>query len=222
MSDVEICELGSSKVVEGVALWQGTIPVAENDNDDIESLGESESFQALGLTSLPFPKDDDGHAEAVFIRDVGGRKGVYVGARDTRTAKIVGKMEPGDTVVHSTGPKQAAQLQLKEKKMQAALVSKDKRGKTMMVMIDGENGKLQINAMGAMFEIDIDGDISLTAKGGANILLQGGDCYINANLHLPGMAPGTVLMAGPPVGTAAGTTVSSPIALVPVLGVGSV
>ena len=156
MKDADICVLGASKVVGGVPLWQGLIPIA-NDNaaNPNEPLGDLQVFQTLGVTSLPFPKDDSGFAEAVVLRNVGGRKGVYVGARDTRTAKVVGAMKPGDTVVHSTGPKQAAQLQLKEDKRQSVLLSKDKRGKHMAVTLDGENGKLQITARGAVWELSL-------------------------------------------------------------------
>lgn len=213
----DICILGASQLVDGVPLWQGVIPVA-NDNDDVEPLGESEVFQALGVTSLPYPKDENGYAEAVALRNVGGRNVVYVGARDTRTAKIVGNMKPGDTVIHSTGPRQAAQLQLKEEKQQAVLTTKSSAGKTMMVILDGKNDKVQITGLGAIIEIDKSGDVSIANKGGASILLQGSDIHLLGNVKLPGMNPGMVLVQSLPIVQPSGAVLAAPLS--PVLGVG--
>lgn len=216
MSDADIAILGASKL-EGEsksALWQTIVPITD-DTEDTENLGDLEVYQALGVTSAPWPKDDKGYAEAVVLRDCGGRSAVCVGARDTRSAAIVGRLKPGDTVVHSTGPQQAAQLQLKEAKRQAALLTLDSSKETMAVILDGKNDKLQVIARGAIFEIAKNGDISLANAGGASFLLQGGDVYINGNVHLNGIPPGMVLMAGPPAGDPTGVA-----PLFPVLGVG--
>lgn len=218
--DRDIAILGASRLDKETlsALWSCAVPVA-NDVDDVDSIGDLDVFQALGVTSLPYPKDDDGYAEALVLRNVGGRNAVAVGARDTRSSAIVGKMKPGDTVLHSTGPEQAAQVQLKEEKRIAAVLTTDTDEVTIGIVLDGKNNKLQILARGACFEIDPDGDISLMAKGGAALLLQGSDCYINATLHLPGMLPGHVLVQTPvPSGTP--NTAGAPIPLVPVGGVG--
>lgn len=207
MADADICVLGASKVVDGVALWQGNIPI-DNDNAENpnEPLGESDVYQALGLTSLPYPKDADGFAEAVALRNVAGRDVVYVGARDTRSAKIVGKMRPGDTVVHSTGPSQAAQLQLKEEKRQAVLYTKDTRGKGVSVILDGKNNKLQIMGFGATIEIDKDGDISLINKAGKGLLIQSDGVHVRGKLKIPGLRPGMAVMQGPQTGSSGGPT----------------
>ena len=52
-------------------------------------------FQCLGVTAIPFPKDDKGYAEGVVMRNCGGRDAVLVGARDTRTAAMVGNERQG-------------------------------------------------------------------------------------------------------------------------------
>jgi hypothetical protein len=205
MSDADICVLGAAKVANGVALWQGVIPIA-NDNGENpgEPLGESDVYQALGLTSLPYPKDENGFAEAIALRNVGGRDVVYVGARDTRTAKIVGNAQPGDTIVHSTGPEQAAQLQLKEKKRQAVLATKDSQKRTMALVLDGKNDKVQLAALGALLEIDKNGDFSIVNAAGAGIRIEGNKIHLLGELALPGMREGFSLMQGLPAGQVAG------------------
>jgi hypothetical protein len=205
MSIADICQLGSSKVAKGVALWQGVIPIAnDNAQNPNEPLGESAVYQALGVTSLPYPKDENGWAEAVALRNVGGRNAVYVGARDTRSAAIVGAMKPGDTVVHSTGPKQAAQLQLKEEKRQAVLYTKDTNNEGVAIVLDGKNNKIQIAGFGATIEIDKDGNISMIGKSGNGILIQESGVHIKGKLKVAGLLPGFAVMQGPQAGSPGG------------------
>jgi hypothetical protein len=205
----ELVMLGASSLKDGNARWQCTLAVA-NDNDDADSFGELPVYQALGITSLPYPKDDKGFAEAIVLPGVGGKKGVVVGGRDTRAAKIVGKMDPGDSVLHSTDPDQRAQVRVQGKKQMASLVVKGEDGKHLMVMLNGKDGKLQILAKGACIEIDDSGDISLLGKGGGGILIQGGDVCINGVLKLPGMPPGMFLMACPLTGPVVNIPTTSP------------
>jgi hypothetical protein len=216
MSNADITVLGASKVTGGVASVQAVVPLT-NDVDDVEPFGDVDLFQGLGITALPYPADASGNAEGVILRNCGGRDGVCIGGRDTRSAAIVGNMKPGDTVVHSTGPAQAAQLQLKEEKRQAVLTTKDSRGRTMATVLDGKNDTAQLVAMGAVIQIDNKGDISLTNASGAGIALVGNKLHVNAELALPGMTPGLCLMQGPPTGSSGGPT-SAP--MTPVLGVG--
>lgn len=196
---ITIAVLGASSVVNpaGVPLWEPAVPLG-GDGGDVEPFGPTAVYQALGVSSLPWPKDDTGYAESLVLRNVGGRVAVCIGARDTRSSKIVGALKPGDTVVHSTGPNQAAQLQLKEEKAQAVLVSKTlSSGKTMMVCLDGKNEKVQITHAGAIVEIDKDGDVSLLNGSGAGILIQGKNIFLNGELHFgKGNPPGSFVMLG--------------------------
>jgi len=185
--ELDIAILGASHVnKDGVPVVQASIGV-KNETDDVEPFGEIDVYQAGGVTSLPFGAGPGGHAEGLIARDVGGRDAVLLGWRDTRTAAIVGKMKPGDTVIHSTGPNQAAQLQLKEEKRQAALVSEDSAGKTMMIMLDGKGDRVQITARGSIIQIDGDGNIAIVSAG--DLILSGKTVSIQGQIILGGATP---------------------------------
>jgi hypothetical protein len=192
MSELEIVDLGATRVQGGNALWQGTNKVSEDDGDN-EPMGEGPVFQGLGLSSCAWPADANGKAEGICVRSASGRNTVYVGARDTRSAAIVGNMKPGDTVVHSTGPQQAAQLQLKEEKRQAALVSKNAAGKTMVVTIDGDGNKVQIQIPGMIFEMNANDKSITLSNGDAKILMQGDTIALDGNVILGGTTPNPAL-----------------------------
>ncbi len=183
--EIDIGILGASHVTkDGVAVVQLVVPLT-NETDDVEPQGEVDFFGSLGLTALPWASGG-GHAEGLFARGVPGYNAICFAARDTRSSAIVGKMRPGDTVVHSTGPNQAAQLQLKEEKKQAALVSEDSGGKTMMFMLDGKNDKIQLTAFGSIIEITRDG-ISIVSAG--DLILSGKTVSIQGQVILGGSTP---------------------------------
>ena len=184
--ELDIAILGASHVnKDGVPVIQAQISVGRDANDT-EPFGEIDLYQCLGVSALPWPKDAGGHAEGLVARDVGGRNAVLLGGRDTRSAKIVGKLKPGDTVVHSTGPNEAAQLQLKEEKRQAALVSEDSRGNTMMFMLDGKNDKIQLTAFGNIIELSRDG---ITIVSAGDLTLSGKTVSIQGQVILGGKTP---------------------------------
>lgn len=193
MRGPELVLLGASSDKEGNARWQATVA---NDNDG-GSFGEVPVYQALGLHSKPWPADGKGAAEGILLPGVGSKKGVIIGARDTRSAKVVGKTDPGDTVLHSTDPEETAQVRVQGKKKSASVIVKGSNGKHMMVLLDGKNNKAQVLANGATIEIDDGGDISLLGKGGGGILIQGNTVSINGVLKLPGLPPQHFLVATP-------------------------
>ena len=196
--DADIGILGASNATAGVVTWQTNVAVTNND-DDVEPGGEIDVIQGLGLSSLPMPKDASGYAEAVFIRDCGGKDQVCIGGRDTRNAALVGKLKPGDTTLHSTGPGSVAQVFCKHEKKQCGLATDDVDKKSMLFLLDGKNKKAQLVARGAVIEIGEDGAITFTAKGGASLRLDD-KIYVIGDLSLPGMTPGLALMQGPPIG----------------------
>ncbi len=174
--------------------------------DETEDFGDAPLMQCLGVSSAPYGVTDDGFCEGVIVTGAGARDAVCIGARDTRTAKVIGKLSPGDTVVHSTGPNQAAQLQLKEAKRQAALVSKTANGETLVVYLDGKNETL--NALTPWGRIEIskqNGVVLSSSTGQARIQLTGDKVILTGTLMLGGAmhtgmlvaaAPGATLPAG--------------------------
>lgn len=228
MNEIDIVDLGATRVERGNALWQGITKISEEDGDE-EPMGEGPVFQALGFSSCAWPADDAGKAEAVCIRSVAGRDTVYVGARDTRSAEIVGNLKPGDTVVHSTGPQQAAQLQLKEQKRQAALVSKNAAGKTMVFLLDGEADKAQIVLAGMVFEMNAAEKTAIWSNGKASIILDGDTIALDGLVVAGGTRPNPAMkfMISPMVGgvpvpvatTAAGVVAGAAKGIFPALAI---
>ncbi len=219
MSDVDIAILGASHVTaEGVTVAQAVVPLSD-DTHDVEPFGEIDLMSCLGVSALPWPQDKTGHAECVIARNCGGRDAVGIGGRDTRSSKIVGKMKPGDTVVHSTGPNQAAQLQLKEEKKQAALVSEDSDGHTMMVILDGKNNRIQITGFGSMIEMTGNGDISIVASG--QILLNAKTICLAGATILGGTVPNPALKVMTAPGPSPGGVASLPMIPAPNVSIGS-
>ena len=200
--------LGAGVLKDGTVRIQAFVPVGD-ETEDTEDLAELTLCQALGISSLPHGQTSDGAAEAVVVEGLGGRLGLILGALDTRSSAVVGTMEPGDTVMHSTGPDQVAQVRCQEKKRSASVIVKGSDGKHMLVILDGKNNKIQILGRGAAIEIDEGGDISLNGKGGASILIQGDSIALNGKLKLPGMPPGMMLLAAP---------IAGPAVLIPVTG----
>ena len=191
MSILDIVELGTSLIKDGVALWQGITSITDEDGDD-EPMGESDVFQSLGVSSMPYPSDDDGFCEGICVREIAGRDTCFIGARDTRSAAIVGNLKPGDTVLHSTGPQQAAQVQCKEDKRQVLMATKDNNGKTMMVMLDGTTGKFQVVLPGMIFEMDSSNGNYLMTNSECSVLIQGSTIALDGLVIAGGRTPDPV------------------------------
>lgn len=177
--------LGAASIKAGVITWQVVIEVG-NDNDDVEPFGEPDVFQSLGIDSMPYPKTAEGYAEGLILRDCGGKSAVCIGARDTRNNSFIGRMKPGDTTVHATGPKATAQCFLKNASKQAGLAVDDAENKSMMFLLDGKNKKSQWAVRGAIIEIDPEGRIIFTAKGGAGLIIDKKISFVG-DIVIPGL-----------------------------------
>ncbi len=195
--------IGAARLADGIAKWQANLPIT-NDTDDVESFGEVDVFQSLGVSSTAYPKDADGHVRALLVRNVGGRRGVVVGGVDPRNTEFLGKQTPGDTTLHATGPGAVSQCFVKNKRRQAGLATEDESGETMVVLLDGVNKKVQVVANGAVIEIDPDGDIALINATGNGLLIQASGIHYKGPVHFPGIRPGMALQQGPAVGDPSG------------------
>lgn len=171
-----------------------------NEAEDQEPFGDVPLIQCLGVSSLPYPPDDSGHAEGILLEGVGGLPGVIVSAWDTRTFSLFGNLEPGDTVLHSTGPAKAAQAILKEKKRQAILATKDTNGKQILVILDGKNDKVQVSAFGYIIEMSRAGGINLDV----------GKCGLSLHPEQGGKLRGTWTLGGMAAVPAMSMAVASP------------
>ncbi len=213
----DLVTLGAAKLAEttGALQFQALLPLAEGKDDDVETIGELEVISSLGLSAMPYQADDSGHAEGIVLRDVGGLTGCIIGARDTRSARIVGNLKPGDTVLHSTGPNNAAQVQLKEEKRQAVLTAKTESEDDLVIFCDGKNKQIQLVTPWGRVEISEDNGVVLASDTGeARIQLKGNQVIITGSIVLGGATPtGFVLYSVAPIpltGSAGGPGVPAP------------
>jgi len=187
---VRLVKLGASTVSKetGAPLWQAVSPITDGVND-VDSLGEIDAIQCLGVMANPAAADEKGHAEGLVEEGVGGLPAVALGGRDTRVAKLAGTLKPGDTVLHSTGPSQSALVMCKESKRQVVLATKNKRDETQAIVLDGAAEKLQIAVNGCMFEI-ADGGFTLTdASGRGSIMVRNGVINLIGTVVVGGITP---------------------------------
>lgn len=201
---IDICDMGAASLDPQtnalLAQCKGA-PLSEDDSDATD-YGAAPLMCALGVTAVPYPRTPEGAAEGLVVTDVPGVDGVVIGARDTRTAGIVGNLKPGDTAVHSTGPQQAAQLLLKEEKRQAVLATKGTDGKQLLLLLDGNADKATLAAFGAVFEISKEqGIVMADATGKAGIQIKDGVVSIfGTQVVLGGRTPALPVLAGTPPG----------------------
>lgn len=177
-------DIGSSKLDadSNVLLVQ----VENSITDDVHN--DCYVYGALGVTSRPYPADDNGSVEAFFM-DSGTSYTSIIAMRDTRCASIYGALKPGDTVLHSHGINQCAQVQLKDEKKQVVLVTETSDDKHAMVLLDGVEDKLLMSLKGYVIQISDDG-IALTDKTGeAGIFIKDGTVAIMGKVVLGGLVP---------------------------------
>jgi hypothetical protein len=186
--DLKLATLNEGKVAPSTnAPVASCFDLIGDDPNDREPLGDAPLMPCLGVTAIPYPPDADGHAEGIIATGVGGLPSVCIAGWDTRTHAIAGNAKPGDTILHSTGPSKAAQVQLKETKRQAVVVTRGTDNKQMMVLLDGKNDKIQIAGFGYIIELSQTG-IELAA--GANgISINEDAVHIRGNVIVGGMVP---------------------------------
>lgn len=181
--------------------------VAGDSPEDQEPYGDVDLMQCLGVSALPYPPDDKGHAEGILLEGVGGKPGIVIAAWDTRTFSLFGKAEPGDTILHSTGPNKAAQVLCKEKKRQVVLATVDEDGAPAVVTLDGKNRKFQVCGWGLMFELSKENGIVIEA-GGARLMVHPDNGIavqgaVTIGGQMTAMPPGQCMAVGLPTSWAA-------------------
>jgi hypothetical protein len=162
--------------------------IPQGDDSDREPFGDVSLIQCLGVTSIPYKPTAEGKAQGICV-SVPGLSAVCVAAWDTRTHSIAGNAKPGDTIVHSTGPSKAAQLQLKEEKKQAVLVTRGSDNKQMILVLDGKDDHVTIAAFGHAFRMDKQG-VHMSSRNGVNgISITDELVHIKGTVMLGGLAP---------------------------------
>jgi len=204
MSSIDICQLGTSRVDPKTNVVKSQ---TSRGPEGEETFGELPHYQALGLTAVPWPPDDTGAAEGVVAEGAGGLPGVIIGGRDSRTNAIVGNAKKGDTILHTTGPEQSAQLQLKEEKRQAVLATKDTKQKQIVLSLDGKSDTVTLAAFGYVIQVQREDGVNICSRNGKNGITVNDDVvHIRGTVVLGGMAPvpGMALMMGPVTGSPGG------------------
>lgn len=195
--DLEIIDLGASKLDETNNVL--TVQAGVADDDDFESYDDISLWGQLGITARPYPADDSGAAQGLVVKE---RDGLVISTRDTRTADVYGQLQEGDVAIHSTGPKHASRIFLKEDARSVILMSKDSNDKDILITVDGKNDKIQIAGFKCAFEMSPEG-ITVGASGltgSAMMMLKSADASVWLNgsaIHLDG-----AVYLGPTVGLA--------------------
>lgn len=196
---LELAQVGAATLKQGSPRWQCSIPIA-NDNDDTSNFGEVAVIQSLGVTSIPEGRDDSGGAEAVIATQVGNKRAIALGGRDTRDADIVGKLDPGDTVIHATGKGKKPQIQVKKKKRSASMVVPCEDGTDALLTVDGKGHKFQFLGWKLCIQASKRDGILLSDGKGGGIQIADGEVTIMGNLRVAGMAPGHFIVTAPIAG----------------------
>jgi hypothetical protein len=191
------CELGAASIENGVlsARCKGG---AVDEDGTAPDYGAIPMMCALGVTAVPYPPTKEGAAEGKISHDVPGLNGVIDAARDTRTAAAIGNPKPGTSILHSTGPQQAAQVQCIEDTRMVALLTKGDDGKTMMLLLDGSKSEFQLTLNGFILKVEKNGDFSMLNASGAGIIAQGSNVGFGGTLNVGagGAPPGSTLLCG--------------------------
>lgn len=94
---ISIVDIGASEVAEGAMVVQ----TGNSDDEEFQAFDDVPVFGTLGLASRPFPADAS--ACQALIAETPASVQV-VAMRDVRNADVLATLEPGDSVVFSSGP----------------------------------------------------------------------------------------------------------------------
>jgi hypothetical protein len=198
MSD--IVDLGSSKLDErtnALLVQCKSAPMGANEND-APSFENTPVYGSGGVTAIPWPRDERGSAQAIIDESLPGQNGAVVAWRDTREAKVVASMGPGESCLHSTGPGFDSRFFCK-KQLAAMIVGDD-----CALVMDRENKKFTITAFGCHFEMSEANGIVLS-QGGVMIQLKDLISLMALQTVLGGRIPLQPVTMGPVGATGVGS-----------------
>jgi hypothetical protein len=169
--DIDICTLGETALNAQTNVMTVKLSREVGLDGDSEPCGVAPMFQCLGVTSIPAPPDDKGHAEGLVMMPCGPYVSGIVGGNDTRSASVVGQMTVGDTCLHGThsDPDVRARVFCKDNLL-AVLVGND-----TAIVVDRGSKAITINdASGNQFEMSDANGIYMGEAGGAWMQLKAG------------------------------------------------
>lgn len=186
----DLVDLGAAKLdpkTNALLVQAKTGPCGIDENDAPDS-GDTPIMCALGVTSLPWPSNDNGRTQGYRV-DAPGTNGIIVGARDTRTASVTAEMSAGESCLHSTGPDFDSRFFAKDQV--AAIVV----GDDMAFSMDRKEKRVTISAFGCHFEISEENGILLMADG-AMLQINGGVISAVGQVVLGGRNPVQPILMG--------------------------
>src|SRR5689334_7493774 len=153
-----LVDIGSARLDEktNTVLVQAKSEQIGSKEDDAPGFDGAPVFGALGITAVPWPKDDRGNAQGVNDESIPGHNGVITSIRDARAAGVVQELGPGETAIHSTGPDFDSVIFLK-KQLLAMMVGDD-----MAFVMDRDGKKVTLTAFGMVLEFSPAQGITLT------------------------------------------------------------
>jgi len=170
--------------------------------DDAPGFDDTPIFGQLGVTAVPFGKDDRGNAQAIGDENVPGHNAVITSVRDVRASQVVQEIAPGETGIHSTGPDFDA-VALFKKQLLALMVGND-----CAIVMDRENKRFSISCFGLHFEMSEANGVVFTDGQGATTQLKGGVNSQMGQIVLGGRNPVAPVCYSPtPVVGVTGSTV---------------
>lgn len=203
----DIVDLGASKLDErtNALLVQCKSAPVGVDDDEAPDFGETAIFGAGCVTGVPWPKDARGSAQGIIDESLPGTNGAVIGWRDTRVAKVVAELKPGEACLHSTGPEFDSRIFCKDQ-LVAIVVGND-----TTITVDRKNKKISIVGFGCNFSMSEAGGVAIT-DGAAMIQIKGGVISLAGQVVLGGRTPLAPVLFSltPVVGVPAGPGPAAP------------
>lgn len=184
---IEIVKIGASELSDVTNVLMVQAKGATYDDLEGEDYADLPVFGALGITSRPYPADENEYAEALVDRDY--LDGVVIGMRDTRAASIVGLLDPGDSALHSTDAGLNSRILCKGETKTIAAMSRDSSGNDMGLFMSGMDDQIVLTIGDAALLLKKDGEIVL-GNGSCQLVLKAdGTAWLNGSAILLGASP---------------------------------